>query len=202
MILVGLTGSIAMGKSTVAGMFAAHGAPVFDADAAVRSFYAGKGGEAVEAMFPGVLREGAIDRDRLSQFVLADSAALQRLEGLVHPAVAAAEARFVERAAADGRRLTILDVPLLLETGGERRVDLVLVVSAPKAVQRERALRREGISEDRFEAMLARQMADAEKRGKAHFVIDTTGSLDETREQVSQFLRATAGLEGRRLRHA
>ncbi len=132
MIVVGLTGSIAMGKSTVAAMFAALGAPVFDADAAVRLFYAGRGKETVEAMFPGVLVHGSIDRDRLAQLVLTDPTALKRLEGLVHPAVADAEARFIERAAAEGRRLTIVDVPLLFETGGESEVDLVVVVSAPK----------------------------------------------------------------------
>ena len=139
MIVAGLTGSIAMGKSTVAAMFAVLGAPVFDADAAVRLFYAGRGKETVEAMFPGVLVNGSIDRDRLAQLVLTDPKALNRLEGLVHPAVADAEARFIERAAADGRRLTIVDVPLLFETGGESGVDPVVVVSAPDIVQRARA---------------------------------------------------------------
>ena len=119
MIVAGLTGSIAMGKSTVAAMFAALGAPVFDADAAVRVFYAGKGKETVEAMFPGVLANGSIDRERLARLVLADPAALKRLEGLVHPAVADEEARFIERASAGGQRLAIIDVPLLFETGGE-----------------------------------------------------------------------------------
>ena len=122
MIVAGLTGSIAMGKSTVAAMFAALGAPVFDADVAVRMFYAGKGKETVEAAFPGVLANGGVDRDRLAQLVLADPAALKRLESLVHPAVAAEEAGFIDRAAVDGRRLAIVDVPLLFETGGESRV--------------------------------------------------------------------------------
>ena len=119
MVVAWLTGSIAMGKSTVAAMFAELGAPVFDADSAVRMFYSGKGAEAVNAMFPGVLVEGAVDRDQLAEFVIANPEALKRLESLVHPAVAAAQARFVERTARDGRQLTILDVPLLLETGGE-----------------------------------------------------------------------------------
>ena len=194
MIVAGLTGSIAMGKSTVAAMFAALGAPVFDADVAVRMFYAGKGKETVEAAFPGVLANGGIDRDRLAQLVLADPAALKRLESLVHPAVAAEEAGFIDRAAVDGRRLAIVDVPLLFETGGESRVDLVVVVSAPESVQRMRALRRDGMSDAKLDAMLSRQMSDVEKRRRAHFVIDTGGSLEQTRVQVSQFMRAVAGL--------
>ena len=202
MIVAGLTGSIAMGKSTVAAMFAALGAPVFDADAAVRLFYAGRGKETVEAMFPGVLVNGSIDRDRLAQLVLTDPKALNRLEGLVHPAVADAEARFIERAAADGRRLTIVDVPLLFETGGESGVDLVVVVSAPESVQRARALQRDGMSDAKLDAMLSRQMSDVEKRRRAHFVIDTAGRLEQTRMQVSQFMRAVAGLAGNRDRRA
>jgi dephospho-CoA kinase len=202
MIVAGLTGSIAMGKSTVAAMFAALGAPVFDADAAVRSFYAGKGRDPVEAMFPGVLVNGGIDRDRLAQLVLTDPTALKRLEGLVHPAVADAEARFIERAAAEGRRLTIVDVPLLFETGGESGVDLVVVVSAPERVQRARALHRHGMSDAKLDAMLSHQISDVEKRRRAHFVIDTSGSIEQTRMQVSQFMRAVAGLAGNRDRRA
>jgi dephospho-CoA kinase len=133
---------------------------------------------------------------------VADAAALKILESLVHPAVAAEQARFVERAASDGRQLTILDVPLLFETGGESRVDLVVVVSAPEKIQRVRALRREGMSEARFDAMLSRQMADSEKRRRAHFVIDTAGSMDQTRAQVRQFMCAAASLTGRNDRHA
>ncbi len=202
MIVAGLTGSIAMGKSTVGAMFAALGAPVFDADAAVRSFYAGKGKETVAAMFPGVQVSGRIDRERLAEMVLTDPTALKRLEGLVHPAVADAEARFIELAAADGRQLTIVDVPLLFETGGELKVDLVVVVSAPKSVQRARALQRAGMSDAKLDAMLSRQISDVEKRRRAHFVIDTSGSLEQTRMQVSQFMRAVAGLAGNRDRRA
>jgi dephospho-CoA kinase len=202
MIVVGLTGSVAMGKSTVAAMFAEIGVPVFDADEAVRMFYAGIGAEAVDAMFPGVLVNGVIDRGRLAEFVLADPAALQRLEALVHPAVADLQARFIERAAAEGRQLTILDVPLLFETGGESGVDLVVVVSAPEAIQRARALMRGGMGEAKLDAMLSRQMSDLEKRRRAHFVINTGGSLEQTRAQVSQFMRAASGLFGRGTRHA
>ena len=144
MIIVGLTGSIAMGKSTVAGMFAELGVPVFDADDAVRAFYAGDGAKAVEAAFPGVMISGQVDRERLGSQVLGDAEALKRLEGLVHPAVAQARVHFVERAAAAGRRLVIVDVPLLFETGGEASVDLVIVVSAPGSIQRARALARSG----------------------------------------------------------
>jgi dephospho-CoA kinase len=202
MIVVGLTGSVAMGKSTVAAMFAEIGVSVFDADEAVRMFYAGIGAEAVDAMFPGVLVNGVIDRARLAEFVLGDPAALQRLEALVHPAVADLQARFIERAAAEGRQLTILDVPLLFETGGESGVDLVVVVSAPKAIQRARALMRGGMGEAKLDAILSRQMSDLEKRRRAHFVINTGGSLEQTRAQVSQFMRAASGLFGRGTRHA
>ncbi|HME85484.1 MAG TPA: dephospho-CoA kinase [Roseiarcus sp.] len=202
MIVAGLTGSIAMGKSTVAAMFAALGAPVFDADAVVRTFYAGNGKETVQAMFPGVLVSGGIDRDRLAQLVLTDPTALKRLEGLVHPAVAEAEALFIERATAEGRRLAIVDVPLLFETGGESGVNLVVVVSAPERVQRARALQRHGMSDAKLDAMLSRQISDVEKRRRAHFVIDTSGSMEQTRMQVSQFMRAVAGLAGNRDRRA
>jgi dephospho-CoA kinase len=202
MIIVGLTGSIAMGKSTVSGMFAELGVPIFDADEAVRAFYAGAGTKAVEAAFPGVVVSGQVDRERLGSQVLNDAEALKRLEGLVHPAVAQARAHFVERASAAGRRLVIVDVPLLFETGGEGSVDLVIVVSAPAAPQRERALARMGMSEVKLEAILSRQMPDADKRRRAHFIIDTGGSLALTRAIVAQFVRATAALAGGRTHHA
>lgn len=202
MIVVGLTGSIAMGKSTVASMFAALGAPAFDADAAVRAFYSGDGAARIDAVFPGVLVDGKVDRDRLSKVVLGDPAALERLEGLVHPAVAAMREAFVTGAAKEGRRVAIVDVPLLFETGAERTVDIAAVVSAPLAVQRARALKREGMTEAKLGAILGRQMTNSEKRRRAHVVIDTGGSLEATRTEVVQFLRAAAGLEGRRSTHA
>jgi len=195
MIIAGLTGSIAMGKSTVAGMFAALGAPVFDADEAVRALYSGEGAKAVEAMFPGVVVNGSVDRGRLGQIALADPAALERLEALVHPWVAAARARFVSQAAAEGRRVAIVDVPLLLETGGEAAVDLVIVVSAPEDVQRARALARAGMHDAKLDAIMLRQMSDSEKRRRAHVVINTGGSLERTRAQARQFLRAVAAIE-------
>jgi dephospho-CoA kinase len=201
-IVVGLTGSIAMGKSTVAAMFAELGVPIFDADEAVRAFYAGEGARSVEEAFPGVMVSGQVDRGRLGARVLGNADALRRLEALVHPAVGRARVQFVERAAAEGRRLAVVDVPLLLETGGDSNVDLVVVVSAPGSVQRARALAREGMTEAKLEAVLSRQTSDVEKRRRAHFVIDTRGSLDETRAIVAQFMRAAGALVGGRARHA
>ncbi len=202
MIVAGLTGSIAMGKSTVAGMFAELGAPTFDADDAVRDFYAGDGAKAVEEAVPGATVDGQVDRERLGSRVLGDAEALQRLENLVHPAVAEARAQFLERAAAAGRRLVIVDVPLLFETGGEENVDLVIVASAPESIQRERVLGRRGMTEAKLEAILSRQMSDAEKRRRAHFVIDTRGRLELTRAVVAQFMRSTAAAAGGRGAHA
>jgi dephospho-CoA kinase len=201
-IVAGLTGSIAMGKSTVAGMFAELGVPTFDADDAVRDFYAGDGARAVEAAFPGVMVSGQVDRERLGSRVLGDAEALQRLEGLVHPAVAQARVQFVERALAAGRRLVIVDVPLLFETGGEENVDLVIVVSAPESIQRARAMGRPGMTEAKLEAILSRQTADGEKRRRAHFIIDTRGRLELTRAVVTQFMRSTAAPAGGRTRNA
>lgn len=202
MIVVGLTGSIAMGKSTVASMFAEFGVPAFNADDAVREFYAGEGAQSIEAAFPGVMVDGKIDRERLGARVLGDMTALGRLEGLVHPWVANARRRFVERATAEGRRMAIVDVPLLVETGGDADVDVVVVVSAPEGVQRARALARQGMTEAKLEAVLARQASDADKRRRAHFVIDTRGSRSLTRAVVAQFMRAGAALPGGRRRNA
>ena len=202
MIVVGLTGSIAMGKTTVASMFVQFGTPVFDADAAVRDFYSGAGAKAVENIFPGVLFEGRVDRERLSHLVLCDVSALKRLEDLVHPVVAAARTRFVDQAASKGRRLIVVDVPLLLEMGGESTVDIVIVVSAAEPVQRARALGRAGMTAARLDSILSRQMSDMEKRRRSHFIIDTNGSHDKTRVQVRQFLRSTAGMEECKGHHA
>jgi dephospho-CoA kinase len=201
-IVVGLTGSIAMGKSTVAAMFAELGVPTFDADDAVRDFYSGDGAKSVEAAFPGVTVSDQVDRERLGARVLGDAEALQRLEGLVHPAVAEARVQFLERAAAAGRRLVVVDVPLLFETGGEANVDLVVVVSAPESVQRARALARTGMTEAKLNAILSRQTSDAEKRRRAHFIIDTRGPLELTRAVVAQFMRSAAALAGGRTHHA
>jgi dephospho-CoA kinase len=201
-IIAGLTGSIGMGKSTVGAMFADLGVPTFDADEAVRKFYAGEGAKAVEALFPGVTVSGHVDRERLGSQVLGHAEALQRLEGLVHPAVAQARVQFVEHAAVSGRRLVIVDVPLLFETGGEARVDLVIVVSAPESIQRARVLARAGMTDAKLEAILSRQMPDADKKRRAHFVIDTGGRLEKTRAVVGQFMRSVAAMAGSATRHA
>lgn len=190
MITVGLTGSIGMGKSTTAAMFAASGVPVYDADAEVHALYA-KGGAAVEpldAAFPGVVVDGAVDRALLSQRVMGKPDELKRLEAVVHPLVGLSRVGFFEKAVAASADIVILDIPLLFETGGERRMDAVVVVSAPADVQRMRVLARPGMDEAKLDAILARQMADVEKRARAHFVIDTGAGLDSAREQVKAVL--------------
>jgi dephospho-CoA kinase len=195
MIVVGLTGSIAMGKSTLAQMLRELGAPVFDADEAVRELYRGETAGKVEAEFPGVLVEGAVDRGRLARYVVNDAAAIKRLEAIVHPAVGKRRTRFLDEARRVGARAAILDIPLLFETGGDRRVDVVLVVSAPPDVQRARALARPGADAEKFEGLLARQIPDVDKRRRAHFVIDTSGSLADSHRQAQDFLRAIVGIE-------
>ncbi len=190
MILVGLTGSVGMGKSTTAAMFSARGVPVFDSDAAVHRLYRGAAMEAVEAAFPGVARAGAVDRQALGQRVIGDSAAMKRLEAIVHPLVLAERRRFVEEARQAGARLAVLDVPLLYETGGEAEVDAVVLVSAPLAVQKARVLARPGMTEARFAAIVARQMPDAEKRRRAWFVIETGDGLEAADRQVEAVIAA------------
>jgi dephospho-CoA kinase len=197
-IVAGLTGSIAMGKSTVAAMFAAEGAPVFDSDVAVHAFYRGPEAQAVEAAFPGVLQRGEIDRAALAQRVLGDGAALARLESIVHPAVATARTQFLLGADAQGQRLVVVDIPLLFESGAEKSVDVIVVVSASETVQKTRALAREGMTLQRFDRIIARQTPDREKRRRAHAIIDTNGALDATRAQVRGFLRCAAGMIGKR----
>ena len=192
MILVGLTGSIGMGKSTTAEMFARAGAPVYDADAEVRRLYA-PGGAAVapvEAAFPGVTVAGAVDRAHLAERVLGDPAALARLNGIVWPLMGAARAHFLSRAEAAGADFAIMDIPLLLETGGERNVDVVVVVSAPETVQRRRVLGRPGMTQEKFDAILAAQMPDQDKRARADFVIDTSLGLNSAKSQVAAVITA------------
>jgi dephospho-CoA kinase len=198
-IVVGLTGSIAMGKSTAAAIFAAEGVPVFDSDAAVHTLYSGPEAQAIETAFPGVLAQGAVDRDRLAQRVLGDSAALARLEGIVHPMVAKARQEFLRGAVAQGRRLVVVDIPLLFESGGEKSVDVIVVVSASEIVQKARALAREGMTLERFGRIIARQTPDREKRRRAHAIIDTNGAVEATRAQLRGFLRCAAGMVGKRV---
>ena len=188
MISIALTGSIGMGKSTVAGMFADAGVPVFDADATVRALQ-GLGGRLVapiEARFPGTTRDGAVDREGLAARVLGDPDALAALEAIVHPAVHHERTRFITDHA-DAAAL-LFDIPLLFETGGESAFDEVIVASAPAAMQRERVLARPGMTVDRLDRILARQLPDAEKRARADWVIDTSGSFDATRKEVGRIL--------------
>ncbi len=194
MLVLGLTGSAAMGKSTVSAMFAEHGVAVFDADRTVHALYNGAAAVAVEAAFPGTTMDGAVDRDRLRARVLGDEPAMARLEAIVHPLVKREEERFLSETRTAGRRIALLDIPLLFETRAEGEVHAVIVVSAPAEVQRARMLKRPGMTPERLQAMLARQVPDAEKRRRAHFVIDTGGTLDATRAQVEEILRAVAGM--------
>ncbi|MDX7953534.1 dephospho-CoA kinase [Lichenihabitans sp. Uapishka_5] len=188
MQVIGLTGSIGMGKSTTAAMFRDAGVPVHDADASVHALYRGAAVAPVEAAFPGVTEGGAIDRDRLRARVLGDAAALQTLEAIVHPLVAAARDAFLDEAKASGAPLAVLDIPLLYEVGAERHCDRVAVVTAPEAVQKARVLARPGMTEAMFSAILARQVPDAEKRRRADWIIDTSGGLDAARRVVERIV--------------
>lgn len=197
MKIVGLTGSIGMGKSTTATMFREAGIPVYDADAAVHDLY-DHGGAAVGPVgeaFPGVVKEGKVDREALRQRVLGHPEALKRLNAIVHPLVGRDRAGFLKQAEADGADWVVFDVPLLFETGGHASVDAIVVVSAPAHMQRERVLARPGMTPDRLDAILAQQMADAEKRARAHYVVDTGAGLEAARAQVQAIvaeLRASA----------
>jgi dephospho-CoA kinase len=194
-IVVALTGSVGMGKSSTAGMFAEAGVPVYDADEEVRRLYA-PGGAAVakvEAEFPGVVVKGAVDRGRLGERVLGDPAALAKLNSIVHPLMGEARAEFFRRAKGAKAPIVVLDIPLLFETGGERNADKVVVVSAPAEMQRKRVLGRPGMTGAKFAALLAAQVPDAEKRARADFVIDTSQDFDHARRQVKAILDALRG---------
>jgi dephospho-CoA kinase len=191
-VVIGLTGSIGMGKSTTSRFFAEAGVPVHDADSAVHRLYAGDAVPIIEAEFPGVSGAQGIDRDKLAKRVLSDPEALRRLEGIIHPLVRREEARFLDAAERSGAPIAVLDIPLLFETGADRRVDAVVVVTAPAEVQRARALARTGMTEEKFQALLAKQMPDAEKRGRADFVVDTSKGFDFAREQVHAILQAAS----------
>ena len=190
MILLGLTGSVGMGKSTTAAMFAARGVPVFDSDAAVHRLYRNEAVAPLEAAFTGVIRDGTVDREALGRRVIGDPAAMKRLEAIVHPLVRAERERFVAAAREAGTPLVVLDVPLLYETGGDGEVDAVALVSAPLAVQKARVLARPGMTEARFAAILARQMPDVEKRRRARFVIETADGLEKAERQVEAVIAA------------
>jgi dephospho-CoA kinase len=188
MILLGLTGSVGMGKSTTAQMFAEEGVPVFDADAAVHRLYAGEAVPLIEREFPGSTANGTVDREKLSAQVVGKPEALARLERLIHPLVGKDRANFMENAERDGAKAVLLDIPLLFETGDPSKFHAVIVVSAPADVQRQRVLARPGMTAAKFEAILKRQTPDSEKRARADFVIDTGKGFEEARRQVREVL--------------
>ena len=198
MFILGLTGSLGMGKSATAKMFAEEGVPVHDADAVVHRLYDGEATPQIEAVFPGTTKDGKVDREKLGKRVLGDAAAIKRLEQIVHPLVGAASARFLAEAERKGAAVAVLDVPLLFETGGDSRCDAVVVVSAPADVQRTRAFERPGMSEGKLAAILAKQMPDEEKRARADFVVDTSKGFDAARAQVRDILKAVAKMPKRR----
>jgi dephospho-CoA kinase len=198
MFILGLTGSLAMGKSATAQMFVDEGVPLHDADAVVHRLYDGEATPQIEAAFPGTTKDGKVDRVKLGQRVLGDPAVIKRLEGIVHPMVAAASAKFLAEAAACGAPVAVLDVPLLFETGGDQRCDAVVVVSAPAESQRKRALERPGMTEDKLAAILGKQMPDEEKRRRADFVVDTSQGFDHARAQVRDILKRVRTMPKRR----
>ncbi len=197
MFILGLTGSIGMGKSATAKMFAEEGVPVHDADAAVHRLYEGEATPLIEAAFPGTTSGGRVDRAKLGQRVLGDKDAIARLEAIVHPLVAQSRERFVTDAERSGAKVAVLDVPLLFETDGDKRVAAVVVVSAPAEVQRARVLERPGMTDDKLANILSKQMPDAEKRARADFVVDTSKGFDAARAQVREILKAVATMAKR-----
>lgn len=193
MIVLGLTGSIGMGKSTAGKMFREAGVPVHDSDEAVHRLYAGAAAPLVEAAFPGSTVDGVVDRVALGRLVFGNPAALKKLEAIVHPLVRADADAFLDRHRAAGTKLAVLDIPLLFETGGRDRVDRIAVVSAPAELQRERVLARPGMTAERFEAILAKQTPDAEKRRLADYVIDTSKDFDATRARIHEIVAELTG---------
>ena len=198
MHIIGLTGSIGMGKSTTMQLFAEQGVPVYDADAAVHAVYAGAAVPAVEAAFPGTTGDGKVDRQKLSAKVLGNPEALKRLEQIVHPMLGAHRQQFLADAEKSGAPVAVLDVPLLFETGGEKRVDAVVVVSAPAEMQRARVLARENMTQEKLDAILARQTPDAEKRRRADFVVDTSSGIEPVKARIRDILAEVVKMPLRR----
>lgn len=190
MIVIGLTGSIGMGKSTTAEMFSDAGIPVISADEIVHELYRGEAVQPIEAAFPGATVDGAVDREALSRTLLADPTGFKRLEAIIHPLVRAREQAFVDQARADGHAMVLVDIPLLYETGAENRVDVVVVVTCDADIQRQRVMARPGMTVEKFEAILARQVPDAEKRAPAHHIVDTGQGLEPARRQVADIIAA------------
>jgi dephospho-CoA kinase len=193
MIVLGLTGSIGMGKSTSAQMFIDEGIPVYSADAAVHRLYSGAAAPLIEAAFPGTTKDGKVDRTKLSTAVMGKPEALEKLEAIIHPLVRAEENSFRDNARARGEKLIVVDIPLLFETGAEKRVDKILVVTAPEDVQRRRVLDRPGMTPDKLDAILARQTPDAEKWARADFIIDTRHDFDVTRAAIRKIISLLTG---------
>jgi dephospho-CoA kinase len=198
MIILGLTGSIGMGKSTTAKLFEEAGVPVYDADAAVHKIYEGEAAPAIEAAFPGTTADGKVDRNKLSTKVVHDAAAMKRLEQIVHPMLGASRQQFLRDAEQSGAPVAVLDIPLLFETGGEQRVDAVVVVTTPPEIQRQRILERDNMTGEKLDALLARQLPDAEKRKRADFVVDTSHGLDPVRARIRDILDQAAKMPQRR----
>ena len=198
MIILGLTGSIGMGKSTTAKLFAEAGVPVYDADATVHRVYEGEAVPAIEAAFPGTTADGKVDRARLWAKVVHDPAAIQRLEQIVHPMLRSYHQKFLQDAQQAGAPVVVMDVPLLFETGGEKRVDAVVVVTTAPEVQRERILARGTMTAETLDAILARQTPDAEKRRRADFVVDTSNGLDPVRDRIRDILAEVVKMPQRR----
>ncbi len=198
MIILGLTGSIGMGKSTTAKLFEDAGVPVYDADAAVHKIYEGEAAPAIEAAFPGTTVDGKVDRNKLSTQVVHDPAAMKRLEQIVHPMLGASRQKFLHDAEQSGAPVAVVDVPLLFETGGEKRVDAVVVVTTTPEIQRQRILSRDNMTGEKLDAILARQLPDAEKRKRADFVVDTSHGLDPVRAQIRDILDQAAKMPPRR----
>ncbi|MES2029602.1 MAG: dephospho-CoA kinase [Pseudomonadota bacterium] len=198
MRVLGLTGSIGMGKSTTAKLFMEAGVPVYDADATVHMIYEGEAAPLIEAAFPGTTVNGKVDRTKLSPLVVHDAAAMKKLEQIVHPLLGAYHRKFLDDAEKSGAPVAVVDVPLLYETGGEKRVDAVVVVSTNPEQQRERILAREGMTAEKLDAILARQLPDAEKRKRADFVVDTSNGLDPVREQIREILAEAVKMPRRR----
>ena len=196
MLIIGLTGSIGMGKSTAAKRFLANGILVCDADAEVHKLYRGRAVAPVEAAFPGTTGPDGVDRQKLAAALLADPSGFTRLEAIVHPLVKVAEREILRAEAARGAAMAVLEVPLLLETGGDKRVDVTVVVSAPAAMQRQRLLQRPGMTPEKLDQILARQMPDAEKRRRADFIVDTSKSIPETEAHIDKLIAELKGRVG------
>ncbi|MCA6118374.1 dephospho-CoA kinase [Bradyrhizobium sp. WSM 1738] len=198
MRILGLTGSIGMGKSTTAKLFAEAGVPVYDADAAVHKIYEGEAAPAIEAAFPGTTVGGKVDRAKLSAKVVHDPAAIKQLEQIVHPMLGASRQKFLDDAEKAGAPVVVMDIPLLFETGGEKRVDAVVVVSTDAATQRQRILARGTMTNEALDAILARQLPDAEKCKRADFVVDTSHGLDPVRARIKDILAEVVKMPQRR----